>query len=353
MNCGPGQQAAEREDQPHRVRRDAEAVGQAGADAGDPAVVARTDEGTGGGRCRGHASIVPRAGRRNQPRDGDLREESGCIGHAATRALRGRRRRRSGRRSPARRGTAAGSGRSRRRRCRGRRSRRSGRSARPAFGRSSRPSRCASSWREPNEPDTWIATSASGRSIEKFATLETTSRPTSPDRNASKSRCRSLTGVSPLITGASRSAAISSSWSRYCPMTSVGSPACCGDELLGDPGLGGGAGGEPVALLGLGGGVGQPLALAEQGHPHLDAVGRRDPALRLDVLPRGVVPLRARSARTRRPRGRPRGPGSRSARSGGGPAGWRSSGRSARAAGAPRRRRSGPSRGRRAARGGE
>jgi hypothetical protein len=40
------------------------------------------------------------------------------------------------------------------------------------LGRSSRPSRCASSWREPNDPDTWIATDASGRSIEKFATFD-------------------------------------------------------------------------------------------------------------------------------------------------------------------------------------
>jgi hypothetical protein len=37
-----------------------------------------------------------------------------------------------------------------------------------------RPSRCASSWRLPNVPDTWIATEASGRSIEKFATFDTT-----------------------------------------------------------------------------------------------------------------------------------------------------------------------------------
>ena len=44
-----------------------------------------------------------------------------------------------------------------------------------SFGRSRRPRRCASSWREPNEPDTWIATVASGRSTEKFATFETTS----------------------------------------------------------------------------------------------------------------------------------------------------------------------------------
>src|SRR5665647_2925755 len=53
-----------------------------------------------------------------------------------------------------------------------------------------RPSRCASSWREPNDPLTWIATAASGRSIEKLATLLTTRRDTSPVRNA------------PLITGA-------------------------------------------------------------------------------------------------------------------------------------------------------
>ena len=37
-------------------------------------------------------------------------------------------------------------------------------------GRSTRPRRWASSWREPKVPETWIATDASGRSIEKFAT---------------------------------------------------------------------------------------------------------------------------------------------------------------------------------------
>ena len=50
-----------------------------------------------------------------------------------------------------------------------------------SLGRSRRPRRCASSWREPNEPDTWMATDASGRSIEKFATFETTSSEISPD----------------------------------------------------------------------------------------------------------------------------------------------------------------------------
>ena len=303
--------------------------------------------------------VMPRSclgrSRRNQPRDGDLREESGCTAVCTQREhgrLTGRRRRGSGRRTPARRGTAAGWRRSRRRRCRATRSRRSGRSGRRALGRSSRPSRCASSCRDPNEPDTWIATAASGRSIEKFATLLTTSRLdlAGPER---------LEEPLPLLDGgvalddrgvevgadlvelvevlpdhqrrlagvlARRAARRPGSW-----------PACRRR-----------AGSAPRARRWR-----TPAARASlQRDPDLDAVGRRDPALRLDVLPRRVVALRARSARTRRPRGRPRGPASRSARSGGGPAGRRSSGRSAPAAGAPRRRRSGPSRGRRAARGG-
>ena len=53
------------------------------------------------------------------------------------------------------------------------------------LGRSIRPSRCASSWREPKAPETWIATCAEGRSMEKLATLLTTSRSISPVRNAS------------------------------------------------------------------------------------------------------------------------------------------------------------------------
>ena len=65
-----------------------------------------------------------------------------------------------------------------------------------------RPSRCASSCREPNDPDTWMATEASGRSMEKLATLLTTSLVISPVRNASNRRCRSLTDVAPVITGA-------------------------------------------------------------------------------------------------------------------------------------------------------
>src|SRR5665811_1063368 len=89
-----------------------------------------------------------------------------------------------------------------------------------------RPSRCASSWREPNDPLTWIATAASGRSIEKLATLLTTRRDTSPVRNAPNSRCRSRTVVAPVINGASRCSASSASWSRYWPITSTWSSAC-------------------------------------------------------------------------------------------------------------------------------
>ncbi len=71
-----------------------------------------------------------------------------------------------------------------------------------------------------------MATSAEGRSIEKLATLLTTSSPTSPVRKASNSRCRSLTGVSPLITGAPSTSATSSIWSMYWPITRVGWPGC-------------------------------------------------------------------------------------------------------------------------------
>ena len=53
------------------------------------------------------------------------------------------------------------------------------------LGRTIRPSRWASSWREPKEPETWTATLAPGRSMEKFATLETTSVRISPQRKAS------------------------------------------------------------------------------------------------------------------------------------------------------------------------
>ena len=97
--------------------------------------------------------------------------------------------------------------------------------------------------------------------MEKFATLETTSSPTSPERNASNSRCRSLTVVSPLITGASSASASSSSWSMYCPITSVGWPGVLLDQPLDHVDLVVGARRQPVALLRLGGRVGQPLGV--------------------------------------------------------------------------------------------
>ena len=74
-------------------------------------------------------------------------------------------------------------------------------------------------------------------------------------------------------------------------MTSVGSPLVLLDQLLGDQRLGVGAAGEAVALVGISRGVGDPFAFG-QGDSHLDAVGGRDPALALDVLPGGVVALR-------------------------------------------------------------
>ena len=54
--------------------------------------------------------------------------------------------------------------------------------------------------------------------------------------------------------------------------------------------LGAGGRAQLVLVLGLGGRVQHPLVLGER-HAHLDAVGGRDPPLRLDVLPRGVVAL--------------------------------------------------------------
>ncbi len=72
-----------------------------------------------------------------------------------------------------------------------------------------RPRRWASSWREPNCPEIWMATLASGRSIEKLATLDTISTSISPERNASKRSSRTFWEVLPVISGApSRSATV-------------------------------------------------------------------------------------------------------------------------------------------------
>ena len=74
-------------------------------------------------------------------------------------------------------------------------------------------------------------------------------------------------------------------------MTRVGSPAVPLDEGLRRPAfLPSLVDAEPVAVVGLGHGVGHPLGVG-QGDPHLDAVGRGDVALRLDVLPRRVEAL--------------------------------------------------------------
>ncbi len=59
---------------------------------------------------------------------------------------------------------------------------------------------------------------ASGKSIEKLATFETTKHLISPLLNKAYNSSRSFTGVSPLIIGTDRSAAISSICEMYCPI---------------------------------------------------------------------------------------------------------------------------------------
>src|SRR5690625_2221624 len=78
----------------------------------------------------------------------------------------------------------------------------------------------------PNVPDTCTATAASGRSMEKLATLETTRVVISPRRNASNSASRAAVLVDPWMIGASSRSPSSSNWSRSAPITSVCSPGC-------------------------------------------------------------------------------------------------------------------------------
>ena len=66
-----------------------------------------------------------------------------------------------------------------------------------ALGRRMRPSRCASSWREPNVPETWISTLASGRSMAKLPTFERIRCRISPRRNLPYRSSRSAFGVWP------------------------------------------------------------------------------------------------------------------------------------------------------------
>ena len=213
-----------------------------------------------------------------------------------------------------------------------------------------RPSRCASSWREPNEPDTWMATDASGRSIEKLATLLTTSLVISPVRNASNSRWRSLHGglagdevrVQVLRERVQLVEVLADDQGRVALVL--------GDELLDHAVLARGGRGEPVLLLRLGGRVGHAVGVGQR-QAHLDAVGGGDVALRLDVLPGRVEPLgpdeaehlvlAAVLAHQR---------GGQAEAAAGLQVGRHAEDRR-RAAGGPRRRPRGPSRGRRAARG--
>ena len=89
--------------------------------------------------------------------------------------------------------------------------------------------------RRPRRPG-WPPGRWAGRS-EKLATLLTTSRSISPVRNASYSRSRCRTVVSPVITGASSRSARSSSWSTYWPITSVGVAAVLGHQVDRPPGV--------------------------------------------------------------------------------------------------------------------
>src|SRR5258708_444347 len=61
-----------------------------------------------------------------------------------------------------------------------------------------RPSRWASSCREPNVPEIWIATDASGRSTAKLATFETASKRIEPALNCVNNSSRRLCRVVPV-----------------------------------------------------------------------------------------------------------------------------------------------------------
>ena len=89
-----------------------------------------------------------------------------------------------------------------------------------------RPSRCASSCRLPKVPEIWIATEASGKSIAKFATLETTSTEISPALNESYNTSRSAFGVFPVMSGACIASAIFFSCVMYCPIIKIWSSGC-------------------------------------------------------------------------------------------------------------------------------
>ncbi len=75
-------------------------------------------------------------------------------------------------------------------------------------------------------------------------------------------------------------------------MTSVGSSLLCRTSCSTTSGLAAARGRQPVSVLRLGRRVDEAFAVGEV-HAYLDALRRRDVALGLDVLPRGVVALRA------------------------------------------------------------
>ena len=137
-----------------------------------------------------------------------------------------------------------------------------------------------------------MATVASGRSTEKFATLLTTSTLVRPSRNSSYSRSRSSTGVAPVSFGASRASASSSIWSRYWPITRMRSPSCLATSSRTTPQLRRGRRRQAVALVVGARRVLEPL-LGGQVDAHLVAGGGGDEALGLDLLPRGVEALGA------------------------------------------------------------
>jgi hypothetical protein len=135
-----------------------------------------------------------------------------------------------------------------------------------------------------------MATDASGRSMEKLATLDTTSVWISPVRKASKSFWRTLTEVSPLMTGAFSRSPSSSSWSMYWPITSSCSPRWCGPPAAPPPASWtrtwrrAGTCRRPRPWR-------RPRARPGQVHADLHTVRGGDVALGLDVLPRRVIAL--------------------------------------------------------------
>ena len=176
-----------------------------------------------------------------------------------------------GRRSPARPGSAGGAGRTRCRWCRAADHRVE--RARPpsALGRSVAEALGFSSWALPKVPETWMATLASGRSMEKRPTLDTTSSAELCPEGGEQLLAL-LHGVSPVITG--RPAARPGSERRGTGRSRA--PGRPGGPRPGWPPLVLGGGGGHLGDSGSSGSarVVHPL-LVGQVDPDLDAVGCR------------------------------------------------------------------------------